>query len=266
MEENGKNLGSYAAWIKDVQVNRNKEWQFNVKFEHEEDTPKPPEFPHVSLFQKGVEEYSMGMTSLPTEDLQQVAKATQENEMFAPCMVGTLESQYLKMQVNIARAKRVLDVGTFTGMSALAMAEGIPYRDGKVVTIEFDDKIADVAEKNFKSSSVAHKLQLLRGRADVHMRALLEKGDKFDVVFIDADKESYITYYDIAMSGLLTENGFIMVDNSLCALLYDSGDERTVKIHEFNQHVRNDQRVDQVVCTLREGVTIIRPRASFKQI
>lgn len=258
-----KELGSYAAWIQDVQVNRNKDWQFNVKFEHDEDTPKPPEFPHVTLFQQGAEEYAMGMTSLPTEDLQRVAKVTQENEMFAPCMVGTLESQYLKIQVNIARAKRVLDVGTFTGMSALAMAEGIPYPDGKVVTLEFDDKIADVAEANFRASAVSSKLELLRGRADVNMRALLDKGEQFDVVFIDADKESYITYYEIAMSGLLSENGFIMVDNSLCSLLYDSGDDRTVKLHEFNQHVRRDQRVDQVICTLREGVTLIRPKSNF---
>ena len=91
------------------------------------------------------------------------------------------------------------------------------------------------------------------------MKALLAKGEKFDIVFLDADKERYVEYYELAMSGLLSENGFIMADNSLCALLYDAEDERSVDLHRFNQHVKNDPRVEQVVLTMREGVTVIRP-------
>ena len=79
--------------------------------------------------------------------------------MFTPCMVGQLEAQYLKMMVQLSNAKRVLDVGTFTGMSAMAFAEGVP-ENGEVVTIEFDPKIASVADQLFRTSSQAHKLTL----------------------------------------------------------------------------------------------------------
>merc|ERR1712156_875969 len=154
---------------------------------------------------------------------------------------------------------RCLDVGTFTGMSALAMAEAVPA-DGSVVTLEFDTKIAAVAQASFDESAVAKKITVMVGSAADAMKELLEKGEKFDIVFLDADKENYITYYDLTMKGLLNPNGFILADNALCSLLYDASDERSKKLHEFNQHVKNDPRTEQVMLTLREGVSLIRPK------
>jgi predicted O-methyltransferase YrrM len=91
------------------------------------------------------------------------------------------------------------------------------------------------------------------------MKKMVANGDKFDLVFIDADKENYIEYYELGLQ-LLEKNGIILADNSLCALLYDQGsDVRSTKLHQFNQHVKNDKRVEQVVLTVREGVTLIRP-------
>lgn len=145
------------------------------------------------------------------------------------------------------------------GMSALSMAEGILFEDGKVVTLEFDDSYADVAEECFRNSNMSSKIQLIRGNAVDSMKKLLKSGEKFDIIFIDADKENYIAYYELAMSGLLSENGFIMADNALCALLYDADDERSQKLHEFNQHVKRDKRVEQTLLTMREGVSIIMP-------
>lgn len=84
-------------------------------------------------------------------------------------------------------------------------------------------------------------------------------GEKFDVIFLDADKDNYLTYYKLALDGLLSQNGFILADNSMCALLYDAKDERSQKLHEFNQFVKNDPRVEQVILTIREGITLIRP-------
>ena len=110
----------------------------------------------------GVEEYAVEMTQLPSLDVQQIAKATEQQQMFLPCMVGQLESQFLKMMAQVSCARRILDVGTFTGMSAMAFAEGIPS-DGVVVTIEFDPKIAAVAEALFRNSSQAHKITLKVG-------------------------------------------------------------------------------------------------------
>ena len=96
------------------------------------------------------------------------------------------------------------------------------------------------------------------GSAKEAMEDLLKKGEQFDLIFIDADKENYVIYYDLSMAGLLAPKGAILADNSLCALCYDQKDERSQKLHEFNQHVKNDDRVEQVVLTVREGVTMIR--------
>ena len=84
------------------------------------------------------------------------------------------------------------------------------------------------------------------------------------MIFIDADKENYIEYYKLAMQGLLSSNGFILADNSMCALLYDSTDYRSKKLHEFNQYVKNDKRVEQVVLTIREGITLIKPITNYQ--
>jgi hypothetical protein len=113
-------------WIEKMQTDRNKDWEMNVTFEGAPDTAKPPTFDKFTLFNDGVEKYAMGQTSVASSNLQNVAKLTVEKKMFAPCMVGSLESQFLKMQTQIKGAKRCLDIGTFTGMSAIAMAEGMP--------------------------------------------------------------------------------------------------------------------------------------------
>ena len=183
---------------------------------------------------------------------------TAECDQFQPCMVGTLESQFLKMQAQIKGAKNVLDVGTFTGMSAVAFAEGISA-DGKVHTLENDAGIGKIAQEAFTASTVGSKICLHLGDAKASMEKLKADGVKFDIVFLDADKENYIAYYDIAMSGLLADGGIILSDNSLCAHLYDQTDLRSTKLHEFNQHVKNDKRVEQVMLTIREGITLIRP-------
>jgi len=91
------------------------------------------------------------------------------------------------------------------------------------------------------------------------MNDMVSKGEKFDIIFIDADKENYIEYYELSLK-LINKDGIILADNSLCALLYDQeSDVRSTKLHEFNQHVKNDKRTEQVVLTVREGITLIRP-------
>ena len=256
-EVNNKNPTSYNDWIKTVQTDRNKDWKFNVQFSKSQDTESPPEYNKFSLFHPQVETYAMDNTTLASKNLQEVAKLTEDQDMFMPCMVGTLESQFLKMLCQIKNAKKCLDIGTFTGMSALAMAEGIS-KGGEIVTLECDEKIAKVAQTGFNKSSVGSKIRMIVGTASDEMKQLAAAGDKFDIVFIDADKDAYIKYYDLAMDGLLAEDGIIVVDNSLCALLYDKTDIRSQRLHEFNQHVKNDHRVEQVVLTIREGVTVVR--------
>jgi len=257
IDEANNKQGSYAEWIKNVQTKRNDEWQMNVTFEDSPDTISPPDFEKFKLFHDGVESYAMAQTTTASKDMQYIAGLTENNNMFSPCMVGTLESQFLKMQCQIKGAKTCLDVGTFTGMSALAFAEGLP-KDGKVVTLECYEDIAKVAQTAFDASSVGDKIDLVVGKAIESMKRLAEEGQTFDIIFLDADKESYKAYYDMALdSGLLAKDGIIMADNVLCALLYDKEDFRSQKLHEFNQHVKNDKRVEQVQLTIREGISII---------
>ena len=108
-----------------MQTERIKDWKFNVQISATDDTPSPPDYDKFTLFHSEVENYAMSQTSLASTNLQRVATLTEEQDMFMPCMVGTLESQFLKMMCQIKNARKCLDVGTFTGMSALAMAEGM---------------------------------------------------------------------------------------------------------------------------------------------
>jgi len=97
------------------------------------------------------------------------------------------------------------------------------------------------------------------GKAADFMRKMVKAGDKFDLIFIDADKQSYIEYYELSLQ-ILATGGIILADNSLCALLYDqTSDICSLKLHQFNQHVKNDSRTEQVVLTVREGITLIKP-------
>merc|ERR1712194_180372 len=113
--------------------------------------------------------------------------------------------------------------------------------------------------RRFDKSTVKNKIELVVGTAANEMTNMVEKGDKFDLIFIDADKENYIEYYEIGLK-LLANDGIILADNSLCALLYDQeGDLGSTRLHLFNQHVKNDPRTEQVVLTMREGITLIKP-------
>merc|ERR1711892_16162 len=268
MREDRPNEASYNDWIKSSQAERNSEWKYNVSFETAPDTFEPPTYPKNNLFHEMVEEYATEQTSVSSTNVLTAAKITSDEKLFAPCMVGTLESQFLKMFTKTAKAECILDVGTFTGMSAIAFAEGsLAAKKSTVVhTLEFDDTTAIAARKIFDNCEprINNAIKLHCANAVDWMRACADDPDgaSFDIIFIDADKDNYIQYYELAMGDdsrrpLLAEDGVILADNSLCALLYDADDDRRVALHHFNQVVKNDDRVEQVVLTVREGITMI---------
>jgi len=160
---------TYEEWINSEQTKRNSEWENNVQFEVAKDTQKPANFDKFTLFNEGAENYALSHTSVASSNIQNASLTTEKEKMFMPCMVGTMESQFLKMQAQIKGAKKCLDIGTFTGMSAIALAEGIPA-DGKVVTLEFSDKIAVVAQQIFDASSLKSKIDLKVGQAAETMK------------------------------------------------------------------------------------------------
>ena len=181
-----------------------------------------------------------------------------EQEMLS----GHLEGQVLKMFVHMTRAKRVLEVGMFTGYSALAMAEALP-KDGHLVACEVDSYAANFAKSAFQASPHADKIHVELGPALETLHRLAAAEQTFDLVFIDADKKEYIQYLQTLLdSSLLAADGFILVDNTLLqGQPYLPQDERTHNgeaIAEFNRFVRNDPRVEQVLLPVRDGLTIIR--------
>ena len=181
-----------------------------------------------------------------------------EQEMLS----GHLEGQLLKMLVAISKSKHVLEIGVFTGYSALAIAEALP-EDGSLVACEVDEYAANFAQECFNFSEHGQKINLKVAPAIETMKQLLEEGKSFDLAFIDADKGGYIDYVNLLVdTNLLAEGGFICVDNTLMqGQPYLSEDQRTENgkaITRFNRFVAEDSRVEQVMIPIRDGLTIIK--------
>jgi caffeoyl-CoA O-methyltransferase len=183
-----------------------------------------------------------------------------EQEMLS----GHLEGQALKMWVQMMQARRILEIGMFTGYSALAMAEGIP-EDGEVIACEVDPYVAEFAQRCFQASPHGHKITVKVGPALETLATLAESQVEFDFIFIDADKKEYSDYFTLILDkGLLKPGGVMAVDNTLFqGEAYLSEKPRSLNgeaIAQFNQRVAADPRVDQVLLPLRDGVTLIRYR------
>lgn len=181
-----------------------------------------------------------------------------EQEMLS----GHVEGQTLKMFVHMTCAKSILDIGMFTGYSALAMAEALPA-DGHLVACEVDPYVANFAQDLFQGSPHGAKIQVKVGSALDTLRKLAVAQHSFDLVFIDADKTEYVQYFQTLLDcNLLAPQGFICVDNTLLqGQVYLPPQERSANgqaIAHFNSVVANDSRVEQVILPLRDGLTIIR--------
>ncbi|HEX2043969.1 MAG TPA: class I SAM-dependent methyltransferase [Acidimicrobiales bacterium] len=197
--------------------------------------------------------------STPEPDLlQRVAAATRESLDAPGMMVGPLEGRFLEMLVYLSQPRRVLEIGTFSGYSALSMAPALPP-GGRIVTCEVDPKAAALARAHFEASPWADRIELRQGPA---LATLAELEGPFDLVFIDAEKVEYRDYYE-AVLPLLSERGVIAVDNVLWGgRVLDPDDPRddTKAIAAFNDFVVSDPRVVAVMLTIRDGVTLIRRR------
>lgn len=187
-----------------------------------------------------------------------VSGAALESEM----LTGHVEGQFLKMLVRATGARRILEIGLFTGYSAMAMAEALPL-DGELIALEIDPFAARFARENF-SRSVGERIDIRVGAATDSLAAL-PRDAPFDLIFIDADKPGYSGYLDQVMEReLLARDGLLCVDNTLlqgqpyCPETTNSADNENGRaIAEFNRKVANDPRLVQVLVPLRDGVTLI---------
>ncbi len=220
----------------------------------------------------GLDPYLSRWTTPESPDLRSVAERTGaqdwsrhpgaasvghlEQEMLS----GHVEGQLLKMLVHATRATEVLEIGVFTGYSALAMAEALT-EDGRVTACEIDPDVAAFAQRSFDESRAGHKITIEVGPARTTLDELAVAGRQFDLVFIDADKAGYAGYLDTLLTaGLVAPQGLICVDNTLMqgqpwrpAAATANG----LAIAAFNQFVAADPRVEQVIVPLRDGLTLI---------
>jgi len=204
-----------------------------------------------------IEGYAADHTTPPEALLAELAEETRATLQSPQMLTGTIEGRLLELLVHGLQARRVLELGTYSGYSSLSMAAGLPP-DGRIDTCEVEEAHAEVARRYIARSPYADRITVHLGPA-LDTIARLE-GD-FDFVFIDADKVNYLNYYEAVLPRLSPE-GLIAADNTLWSgrVIDESDDsEDTRAIKEFNEHVRSDSRVTSVMLTVRDGVTLIRP-------
>ncbi len=205
-----------------------------------------------------LDQYIADHSSPEGEYLYRLFRAT-HIEILAPQMAsGHIQGRLLKFLVKMIRPKRVLEIGTFTGYSALCMAEGLE-NDGKLYTFEVEDELEDFTRRWIEGSEHGGKIEFIIGDA---LKIVPEMNEKFDLVFIDGNKREYVKYYNLALEHL-NEGGWILADNTLWdghVIEPQRQDAQTNGVREFNDLVRNDERVEVVILPLRDGLTIIRKK------
>ena len=171
--------------------------------------------------------------------------------------VDPTQCHFLHLIIKISNIKNVLEIGTFTGLSALTISLALP-EDGKLITLDKNDETNKIAFGFFKKASQEHKIERIIKPALETLEEL--KNKKFDMIFIDADKMNYKQYYEKSL-GLINQGGLIIIDNVLWhGEVADEkiNDKFTLNIREFNEFVSNDKRVEQVIIPLGDGMTVCR--------
>ena len=173
--------------------------------------------------------------------------------------ISVSQCHFLHLIVKISNIKKILEVGTFTGLSGLTMSLSLP-RDGELVTLDKNVERNKIASNFFKRANQENKIKTIVGPALESISNLKKKEQKFDLVFIDADKENYKSYYDKSLA-LIKSNGLIIVDNVLWhgeVVDEKKQDKLTVNIREFNSYINNDRRTENLIIPIGDGLTVCR--------
>ena len=209
--------------------------------------------------QKEIDKYILNHIEPEDEILKELDRETHLNVVGARMISGHLQGQVLNMLSKMIRPQRILEIGTFTGYSAICLSKGL-QKNGKLITIEIDDELEIFAKKYFVKAGLEHKIIQKIGPALEIVQTLNEI---FDLVFIDAHKPEYPAYYN-AVFEKVKSGGYIIADNTLWSgkvLETPAEDDyQTRGIIEFNSMVKNDSRVEKVILPLRDGMTIIRKK------
>lgn len=207
-------------------------------------------------------DYIAEHSTAESELLKEITRETNLHVLNPHMLSGHVQGRVLSMMSKMIQPKYILELGTYTGYSALCMAEGL-RPDGKLITIEHNDELEERIHHNFSQSDFNDKIELVIGDACERVTELISKGmsNQFDLIFIDADKREYSKYIDLVYP-LVRQGGWILADNTLwdghiIDPDYDK-DPQTRGLRAFNDKIRDDERFEKVILPLRDGLTIIR--------
>jgi predicted O-methyltransferase YrrM len=208
---------------------------------------------------KEIDKYILQHIEPQDEVLRELDRETHLKVLGARMISGHLQGQVLTMLAKMIQPENILEIGTFTGYSAICLAKGLT-ENGKLITIEMDDELEDFARKYFERAGFQHKIVQHIGAA-LEIIPTLE--EIFDLVFIDADKREYVAYYH-QIFDKVKSGGYIIADNTLWngKVIVEpvTDDYQTRGIIEFNRLISEDKRVERVILPLRDGMTIIRKK------
>ena len=205
-----------------------------------------------------LEKYIHDHTSPEEELLHELDRETNLRVVQPRMISGHIQGKLLEMLVRMHQPRTILEIGTFTGYSALCMAEGLEP-GAKLFTFEVEDELEDFTRRWINGSEHAAKIEFIIGDA---LEIVPELGERFDLVFIDGNKREYVKYFEMAME-YLNDGGWILADNTLWdghVIEQERQDAQTNGVRAFNDHVRADSRVEVVMLPLRDGLTIIRKK------
>lgn len=206
-----------------------------------------------------IEKYAMEHSSKHSQVLHELYRETHLKVMHPRMLSGSQQGRFLSMLSQMICPKNILEIGTYTGYSAICLSEGLAEK-GQIHTIEIDPELEQIANKYFKKAGIENKVVQYFGDA---MKLIPELKMQFDLVFIDADKENYANYYNLIIDKVRV-GGSILVDNVLWSgkviQPLKNGDKDTQGIIEFNELVQQDSRVENVLLPLRDGLMLIRKK------
>jgi predicted O-methyltransferase YrrM len=209
---------------------------------------------------RDLDDYILAHIDAEPEHLHRLWRATNLELLNGRMASGHLQGRLLKMLVTMVKPRNILEVGTFSGYSALCMAEGLADDDCRVYTFEVNDEVEDFTRRWIETSPVGHRVSFTVGDALQLAPAL---GITFDMAFLDGDKRTYVEAYEMALT-VVRSGGFIIADNTLWdGHVIDSAydhDHQTQGIRRFNDHVASDARIEKIIIPIRDGLTIMKKK------
>jgi len=211
----------------------------------------------MNLVSPEIEKYIDVHTSDENDVLQQLNRKTHTDVLMPQMLSGKVQGQFLQFISQMLQPSRVLEIGTYTGYAAICLAKGLT-ENGKLFTIDVNEELENIVKTHVEKAGLQHKIVQIIGDATLEINKLNET---FDLVFIDADKQNYSLYFDLVIDKVRS-GGFILADNVLWSgkIVDEKKDKDTQKLAEFNAKVQQDNRVENVIVSIRDGIMMMRKK------